>query len=164
MRITILQFSNGAFCANRNVTATGGSWPIASITKVSFDATQIRRLLAATEINEPIGADRPKGARDGFLVERPVHFENRRLPTSSTKPAFGDSGRPRVETGDRVNIAGERLHSRVANWCSRPIAVLRLTAANGRNAANANSPKSASPFERTMANQSPFAVPHSHFS
>src|SRR5664280_927643 len=42
MRITILQFSNGAFCANRNVTATGGSWPAVYVRgrarKLTFDA------------------------------------------------------------------------------------------------------------------------------
>jgi hypothetical protein len=37
-----------------------GSWPIASTRKVGFGAAQARRLLTAVEINDRIGADRPK--------------------------------------------------------------------------------------------------------
>jgi hypothetical protein len=57
--------------ALKQLVAAGWFWPIPSIRKVSFDATQIRRLLAATGINEPIGADRGFSDSPSQSVTRP---------------------------------------------------------------------------------------------
>jgi hypothetical protein len=63
--LTMVLGSRESPCAaefERPLSATSryvGSWPIASPMKVGFGATQARRLLAAVEINDRIGADRP---------------------------------------------------------------------------------------------------------
>jgi len=45
-------------------------WPIASSMKVGFGATQARRMLAAVEINDPNGADRPRLCENAIRMSR----------------------------------------------------------------------------------------------
>jgi hypothetical protein len=60
----------------RGQLMTGSSWPIASTTKAGFGATQARRLLAAVEINDRTGADRPRAEFKGALSgRRKLSFE-----------------------------------------------------------------------------------------
>jgi hypothetical protein len=54
----LMVFSLSSSLLKQLVTADR-SWPIASSMKVGFGATQARRLLAAVEIKDRIGADRP---------------------------------------------------------------------------------------------------------
>jgi hypothetical protein len=72
-------------------------WPIASTVNVGFGATQVRRLLAAVEINDRIGADRPISAirRLRLLARQPpfaasprqrCHVSIRSTPVSSHSP------------------------------------------------------------------------------
>jgi len=118
MRITILQFSNGAFCANRNVTATGGSWPrlwvrgralLQSFGVIAWvDQPQLSASLGNRQQTVPAMTRRarPWGSAADYLLP---------LKPCDSMTAVADTRRWAVH-GPAVRCALRTCHSRANDW------------------------------------------------
>jgi hypothetical protein len=136
-----------------------------------IDRLLIRRSLVRAQVGKPINSRgyAARARRNPFLFaildSGSTSCASSLSPIATPRPSSGPSTERGEPASRRAPLAPRRRvrsYVRLRVWRQRSsirrfrrIAVLRLTSANGRNAANANSPQSASPFERTMANQIP---------